>query len=253
MISTYILQSAAATHRYHSDSFELAQSSTEGLINETIYATWGGKGAIYAGFGEGSRVTSAAMLATLEGEVLNPLTQSIQRIGGFRKDPGQAEATWRHPPGVELVFSGPKSFSVLALSGHADMLRSAMDLAVGRTMAYAEQQASYSKVSVGGKKIDRLTGNLVYSVHPHETSRHRDEQYHLHVPVGTYQKFCVEPIETRQEQAQAAMTKERPRDEQAYFEAAVGKNMDRLEASAKKSRELEGFDVAHGIAHKIEE
>lgn len=180
MISTYVYKSAGATHEYHQDAYNLTVVTGEGIAGESIHATWGGKGALYAGLGVGTRVESETFLSALKGDFTNPITRQTEHIGGYRKDPATGESVWRHPPGTELVFSGPKSFSIMALSGGDDRLKAAFSLAVERTMAYAERAAGIAKVSIGGNKVDVPTGNLLYADFPHETSRHLDEQLHAH-------------------------------------------------------------------------
>src|SRR3546814_7779608 len=74
----------------------------------------------------------------------------------------------------------PKSASLLALvSGDKRILAAHMQ-AVKQTMTWAEKNLAEARVYIGGKDAAVRTGNLVYALFPHDTSRATDPQSHIH-------------------------------------------------------------------------
>lgn len=85
--------------------------------------------------------------------------------------------------GVDFTFDGPKGFSVLeALTGDA-RLRQALRDAAAETLAEMEQ-AMAARVRKGGRDENRTTGNMLYYLAEHDTTRPvdgvPDMQPHLH-------------------------------------------------------------------------
>lgn len=86
--------------------------------------------------------------------------------------------------GTDFTFSMPKSASLLAyVSGDKRLLVANM-AAVKETMAWAEANLAEARIKKDGKAIPIRTGNLVYALFPHDTSRSLDPQAHIHAVVA---------------------------------------------------------------------
>jgi conjugative relaxase-like TrwC/TraI family protein len=89
-----------------------------------------------------------------------------------------------HRAGIDLTFSMPKSWSLIALVGGDRRIVEAYGEAVKATLAWAEKNAAQARVDTG--KGQRLvpTGNLVVGLFEHDTSRAQEPQSHFHAVVA---------------------------------------------------------------------
>lgn len=89
-----------------------------------------------------------------------------------------------HRAGIDLTFSMPKSWSLIALVGGDRRIVEAYAEAVKATLSWAEKNAAQARVDTG--KGQRLvpTGNLVVGLFEHDTSRAQEPQSHFHAVVA---------------------------------------------------------------------
>ncbi|TVV76421.1 MobF family relaxase [Sphingomonas solaris] len=136
---------------------------------------WGGDGAAEAGLS--GAVSREAFTKVLEGEL--PSGEKVDVRDGRR-------------PGFDLTFSAPKSVSVLAyVAGDKRILGpdGAQTLAVQKTMAWVEKNLAAGRTTADGKTTSVRTGNLVYALFQHDTSRALDPQAHIHAIVANMTKM----------------------------------------------------------------
>ncbi|MBA3898208.1 MAG: conjugative relaxase, partial [Sphingomonadaceae bacterium] len=86
--------------------------------------------------------------------------------------------------GMDLTFSAPKSVSVLGLVGGDKRLLEANMKAVQSAMRFAEKHFAEGRVKEQGSAIPVRTGNLVYALFAHDTSRALDPQAHVHAVIA---------------------------------------------------------------------
>ena len=86
----------------------------------------------------------------------------------------------RHRAGIDLTFSLPKSWSLLALVGGDRRIVEAYREAVKDTLRWAERNAAETRMEVRGRERVVATGNLVVALFEHDTSRAKDPQAHVH-------------------------------------------------------------------------
>ena len=128
---------------------------------------WVGRGA--ASLGLTGKVDQSVFEALLQGTLPNG-----DQVG----TPG------RHNAGIDLTFSLPKSWSLLALVGGDRRIIEAYRAAVKATLAWAERNAAETRMEVRGVEKVVPTGNLVAALFEHDTSRAQDPQAHLHAVVA---------------------------------------------------------------------
>jgi conjugative relaxase-like TrwC/TraI family protein len=137
---------------------------------QELVGLWGGKGASRLGLeGTVDKFSFERLCDNLNPMTGQPLTV---RTRGDRT------------VGYDFTFSVPKSVSLLyALSGDQDIL-AAFRAAVDETMREMEAEMK-TRVRLGGKDEDRVTGNMVWAEFIHTTSRPvdglPDPQLHAHV------------------------------------------------------------------------
>lgn len=90
----------------------------------------------------------------------------------------------RHRAGVDLTFSLPKSWSLLALVGGDRRIIDAYRAAVKETLGWAERNAAEARIEVKGREKIVATGNLAIALFEHDTSRAQEPQTHLHAVVA---------------------------------------------------------------------
>src|SRR3546814_7615737 len=61
--------------------------------------------------------------------------------------------------------------------------------AVKQTMTWAEKNLAEARVHVDGKDVAVRTGNLVYALFPHDTSRATDPQSHIHAVIANLSRL----------------------------------------------------------------
>jgi conjugative relaxase-like TrwC/TraI family protein len=94
--------------------------------------------------------------------------------------------------GVDLTFSAPKSVSLLAyVTGDKRILgeNGANMKAVARAMAWVEKNLAEGRKDVEGRKVPVQTGNLVFALFQHDTSRALDPQAHVHAVIANLTKM----------------------------------------------------------------
>lgn len=128
---------------------------------------WVGKGA--AALGLAGPVRKEDFEALLRGELPNG-----DRVG----------TAGRHRAGIDLTFSMPKSWSLLALVGGDRRIVEAYREAVKETLAWAERNAAETRLSIGRQERVIATGNLAIALFEHDTSREQEPQSHLHAVVA---------------------------------------------------------------------
>ena len=126
--------------------------------------------------GEGSR--DLGLSGTVEAGVFEKI------LDGKLPDGTQVSNPETHDYGRDFTFSMPKSASLLALVSGDTRILAAHVQAVKETMAWAEKNLAEARVHVGGKDIAVRTGNLVYALFQHDTSRATDPQSHIHAVIA---------------------------------------------------------------------
>src|ERR1700692_1412673 len=163
MIRVTQQNSGAAAKKYYAT----ADYYSEG---QEIVGSWGGKGAARLGLeGTVDKFSFERLCDNLEPRTGKPLTVRTR-----------SERT----VGYDFTFSVPKSVSLLyAMSGDQDIL-AAFRASVDETMREIEAEMK-TRVRMGGKDEDRVTGNMVWAEFIHTTSRPvdgvPDPQLHAHV------------------------------------------------------------------------
>ena len=105
-------------------------------------------------------------------------------LKGSLPDGSQVGNLERHRAGVDLTFSLPKSWSLLALVGGDRRILEAYRAAVKETLGWGERNAAETRMEVKGKEQVVSTGNLVVALFEHDTSREQEPQAHLHAIVA---------------------------------------------------------------------
>jgi conjugative relaxase-like TrwC/TraI family protein len=163
MIRVTQQNSGAAAKKYYAT----ADYYSEG---QEIVGSWGGNGASQLGLeGTVDKFSFERLCDNLDprtGKPLTVLTRTERRVG------------------YDFTFSVPKSVSMLyAMSGDEDIMDTFRD-AVAESMREIEAEMK-TRVRMGGKDEDRVTGNMVFAEFIHTTSRPvdglPDPQLHAHV------------------------------------------------------------------------
>ena len=126
--------------------------------------------------GEGSR--DLGLSGTVEASVFEKI------LDGKLPDGTQVNNPETRDYGRDFTFSMPKSASLLALVSGDTRILAAHLQAVKETMAWAEKNLAEARVHVGGKDVAVRTGNLVYALFQHDTSRATDPQSHIHAVIA---------------------------------------------------------------------
>lgn len=160
-VSIGVVRSAGGAATYFaSDNYYTAEQA------ETTSA-WAGEGAKAAGLS--GKVDAATFEKILDGKL---------------PDGRQVGHSDKRDHGRDFTFSMPKSASLLAyVSGDKRILAAHME-AVKQTMAWAEKNLAEARLKVDGKDVPVRTGNLLYALFPHDTSRATDPQGHIHAVIA---------------------------------------------------------------------
>jgi|LADL02.1.fsa_nt_gi conjugative relaxase-like TrwC/TraI family protein len=189
MHSIASVRSAGGAAKYFTnDDFVAGEYYTSEQAGEV--SQWGGGGLSDSPIAEGSAVTREAFEKVLLGET--PTGEQI-------------EAKENRRPGYDLTFSAPKSVSIMAyIAGDKRILgpNGAFAQSVKDTMAWVEKNLAEGRKTVDGKTTAVQTGNLVYSLFQHDTSRALDPQLHIHsivanmtrMPDGKWQALHADKI-----------------------------------------------------------
>jgi len=129
---------------------------------------WGGKGAEALG---------------LSGEVSKEDFEKV--LDGKLPDGTIVNAHAKRQAGTDLTFSMPKSASLLAQLGGDTRILTAQDKAVKAVMGYLEKNFAETRDYSRNPKGEPVrTGNLIYALFQHDTSRKLDPQNHTHAVIA---------------------------------------------------------------------
>ena len=168
MLSVASVKSASGAANYFAkDDYYTAEHSSEATA-------WGGVGAAEAGLK--GQVTKEAFEKILNGEL-----PSGEKVGQVQN----------RQSGVDLTFSMPKSASILAYVAGDERVLAAHMTAVKNTMTWVEQKFAEGRTYERTKSGEPVrTGNLIYALFQHDTSRALDPQGHIHVLVANMTKMA---------------------------------------------------------------
>lgn len=165
MHSIASVKSASGAAKYFTkDDYVAGAYYTDEKAGEV--SLWGGEGAAAAGLT--GTVTQEAFSKVLHGEL--PSGEKVDQRAGRRT-------------GYDLTFSAPKSVSIMAyIAGDKRILGpdGAHTKAVQQTMRWVEKNLAETRITKDGKTETVKTGNLVYALFQHDTSRALDPQAHIH-------------------------------------------------------------------------
>lgn len=134
---------------------------------------WFGKAAQMLGLEQDTGVQKEAFIALLSG--LDPRTgEQIVAVG----------PTGEHKAGLDISFSVPKSFSIVAEALGDERLIEIFQDAVASTLAFVESNIVQARKSIDGEKVRVDTGTMVAALFQHSTSREFDPQLHMHAVVA---------------------------------------------------------------------
>jgi len=156
-----VRSAGGAANYFAKDNYYTQEQSSE-------WSSWGGKGA-----------TALSLSGPVDKGNFEALLNSVLPDGAVVNEHENRRA------GYDLTFSMPKSASVLAYVGGDDRILEANKSAVLVAMRWVEDNAaevrSYVRDPKNGEAV--RTGNLVYAMFQHDTSRALDPQAHIHVVV----------------------------------------------------------------------
>ena len=163
-----VKSASGAANYFAKDDFVAGEYYTDEKAGDV--SLWGGAGAAAAGLT--GAVAKETFAKVLSGEL--PSGDKVDVREGRR-------------PGFDLTFSAPKSVSVMAyIAGDKRILgpEGAQTKAVQQTMAWIERNIAAGRITKDGKTETVKTGNLVYALFQHDTSRALDPQAHIHAIVA---------------------------------------------------------------------
>ncbi|MGE4404296.1 MobF family relaxase [Pseudomonas sp.] len=163
-----VRSAGGAASYFAKDDYYTAEHSSEAT-------GWAGKGAEALG---------------LSGEVQKEDFENI--LNGKLPDGTLVNQTANRRTGIDLTFSMPKSASVMAyIAGDKRILEAHMT-AVKATMGWVEKNMAEARDYSRNKNGEPVrTGNLVYALFEHDTSRKLDPQGHIHVIVAAITKTAA--------------------------------------------------------------
>ncbi|WOF45550.1 conjugative relaxase [Sphingopyxis indica] len=126
--------------------------------------------------GEGARELG------LQGEVSKDEFEAT--LNGFLPNGEAVAQVENRRAGFDLTFSMPKSASVMAYVAGDRRVLAANMAAVTKTMAWVEKNLAEGRRAVQGEVVPVKTGNLVYALFQHDTSRALDPQAHIHAVIA---------------------------------------------------------------------
>lgn len=161
MLSVAAVRSASGAANYFAkDDYYTVEGSSE-------ITAWAGEGASEIGLS--GEVSKDAFEGVLNG--ILPSGEAVAQVENRRA-------------GVDLTFSMPKSASVMAYVAGDKRVLGANMTAVQKTMAWVEKNLAEGRRDVEGRKVPIQTGNLVYALFQHDTSRALDPQAHIHAVIA---------------------------------------------------------------------
>ncbi len=161
MLSVAAVRSASGAANYFAkDDYYTVEGSSD-------ISLWAGEGADAIGLS--GEVSKDAFEGALNG--ILPSGEAVAQVENRRA-------------GVDLTFSMPKSASVMAYVAGDKRILAANMAAVQKTMAWVEKNLAEGRRDVEGRKVPIQTGNLVYALFQHDTSRALDPQGHIHAVIA---------------------------------------------------------------------
>lgn len=159
MLSIASVRSASGAANYFaSDNYYTAEQSSE-------MSVWAGSGS--EDLGLSGAVGKDSFEAILNG--ILPSGEGVAQVENRRA-------------GYDLTFSMPKSASVLAYVAGDKRILTANQAAVQKAMNWVEKNLAEGRKGADGTPV--RTGNLVYALFQHDTSRALDPQAHIHAVVA---------------------------------------------------------------------
>jgi conjugative relaxase-like TrwC/TraI family protein len=128
-------------------------------------------------FGEG-----AAKLG-LEGQVEAKTFEALLK-GELPDGTRAGKAVANHRAGIDLTFSLPKSWSLIALVGGDTRIVEAYREAVKDTLGWAERHLAETRMEVKGRIQPVATGNLTIALFRHDTNRNKEPNVHFHAVIA---------------------------------------------------------------------
>ena len=161
MLSVAGVRSASGAANYFAkDDYYTVEGSSE-------ISLWAGEGS--EDLGLSGEVSKDAFEGVLNG--ILPSGEAVAQVENRRA-------------GYDLTFSMPKSASIMAyVAGDKRVLEANM-AAVKQTMAWVEKNLAEGRRDIEGRKVPVETGNLVYALFQHDTSRALDPQAHIHAVIA---------------------------------------------------------------------
>jgi conjugative relaxase-like TrwC/TraI family protein len=111
-------------------------------------------------------------------------------LNGKLPDGTQVGEPGKRALGMDLTFSMPKSASILALVGGDKRINEAHMASVKSAMRWVEANLAEGRKHIDGRDVPVRTGNLVYALFQHDTSRALDPQGHIHVVVANMTRMA---------------------------------------------------------------
>ena len=105
-------------------------------------------------------------------------------LNGKLPDRSQVGEPGKRALGMDLTFSMPKSASLLSLVGGDTRITQAHMGAVKTAMRWVEANLAEGRQKIDGRAVPVRTGNLVYALFQHDTSRALDPQGHVHAVIA---------------------------------------------------------------------
>ncbi|OAO02225.1 hypothetical protein A8B75_12310 [Sphingomonadales bacterium EhC05] len=105
-------------------------------------------------------------------------------LNGKLPDGSQVGDPGKRALGMDLTFSMPKSASLLSLVGGDTRITQAHVGAVKTAMSWVEANLAEGRQKIDGRAVPVRTGNLVYALFQHDTSRALDPQGHVHAVIA---------------------------------------------------------------------
>lgn len=176
---------------YFAEHLSVGDYYTEG---QRVGGLWFGEGA--RSLGLTGQVTENAFLRVCDNQ--KPFADELitQRLKTTRKEvsgDGKVQELANRRVFYDFTISPPKSVSILALIGQDHRIIAAHDRATAKAMKELERFAG-TRVRMGGRSEDRLTGNVVGAAFRHDTSRALDPHLHTHCIIFN---ATFDPVECR--------------------------------------------------------
>ena len=157
-----VRSAAGAANYFAKDDYYTGEHSSEAT-------EWGGKGAEALG---------------LSGEISKQAFEKL--LNGKLPDGTEVNQSANRRAGIDLTFSMPKSASIMAYVAGDTRILTAHMAAVKSTMAWVERTMAETRDYSRNRNGEPVrTGNLVYALFQHDTSRKLDPQGHIHVVVAS--------------------------------------------------------------------